>query len=275
MSVVAIRRSAFDWNFEIYDARQRPVLERVRACVDSLKEIIADGRGLIFFGTVGTGKDHLLIALLYEAARLGFSCRYFNGQEIYGQFRDRMDSGQKEDGLLNELEKPDVLAISDPIPPVGAPPATGWELTTVPDDNGFLWLLLLKNGRLVISPASELPFDEWPRVGWQGDLHLLRVGPRRGPFGKLIEGQSYLGKGNVYRVSFEPCACSDPHCHANPWMLNGQNGSRLQWNSRTGRFMEPTTQRQTIDGEEYAMWRDVDLSLFDLELLPEEEPRCG
>jgi DNA replication protein DnaC len=113
-------------NFEIYDARQRAVLERVRACADSLKEIIADGRGLIFFGTVGTGKDHLLIASLYEAARLGFACRYFNGQELYGTFRDRMDTGQKEDSLLKELEKPDVLAINDPIPPVGAP--TSWNV---------------------------------------------------------------------------------------------------------------------------------------------------
>ena len=102
--------------FEVYDARQRVVLARVRECAANISEMIADGHSIILHGTVGTGKDHLLLALLYEAARAGFSCSWVNGQEVYGEFRDRMDTNRPENELLNELARPQVLAISDPIP---------------------------------------------------------------------------------------------------------------------------------------------------------------
>jgi DNA replication protein DnaC len=108
-------------NYEVYDPRQRAVLTRARECAAGIAGIIADGRGLIFHGAVGTGKDHLMIALLYEAARSGASCRWVNAQEVFGAFRDRMDMGQREDELLAQLVQPQVLAISDPIPPVGGP----------------------------------------------------------------------------------------------------------------------------------------------------------
>jgi DNA replication protein DnaC len=112
--------------FELYDPKQRLALNRARDCASRIATLIRDGRNLVFYGVVGTGKDHLMIALLYEAARLGADCRWVNGQEIYGQFRDRIDSGQREEELLNALVKPHVLAISDPIPPVGGP--TSWNV---------------------------------------------------------------------------------------------------------------------------------------------------
>jgi DNA replication protein DnaC len=62
-----------------------------------------------------------MIAMLYEAVGVGASCRWLNGQDLFGQFRDGMDAGRAEEDILRKLTAPDVLAVSDPIPPVGCP----------------------------------------------------------------------------------------------------------------------------------------------------------
>lgn len=115
-------RSSLD-AFEVYDDAQKQIVSRLRSVVANIAELVASGTSIIFVGTVGTGKDHLLSATLYAAARAGLGCRWVNGQEVYGQFRDRMDSGDTEEELLRTLVRPQVLGISDPIPAVGSPSA--------------------------------------------------------------------------------------------------------------------------------------------------------
>lgn len=106
--------------FEIYDQRQRVV-------IDALTAFLADeSRNLILFGPVGTGKDHLLAAALYHAARRGDSCRWVNGQEFYGSVRDRMDSANSEADWFARWTAPHVLGISDPVQPVGE--LTPWRI---------------------------------------------------------------------------------------------------------------------------------------------------
>jgi DNA replication protein DnaC len=112
--------------FRLTHDRQRAAVERLRDVQASLTDFVKAGRCIVFYGSVGTGKDHLLAAMLYAAAMAGFSCHWVNGQEVYGAFRDRMDTGQREEGLLRELVAPDVLGVSDPIPPAGQPSA--WNL---------------------------------------------------------------------------------------------------------------------------------------------------
>ena len=101
----------------------------MRSCVviaAGIGEFVTSSRGLVLLGTVGTGKDHLLAALLYAAARSGHSARWVNGQEVFGQFRDRIDTGKADEQHFRELCAPAVLGISDPIPPVGQ--AGAWDL---------------------------------------------------------------------------------------------------------------------------------------------------
>lgn len=107
--------------FEVYDKRQAPILERLLELVPKLRELAELGEGLVFFGATGTGKDHLLAAMLYAAAKCGIACSWLNGQDLYGTFRDRMDTGEREEDLIRQLAGPQVLAISDPIPSVGQP----------------------------------------------------------------------------------------------------------------------------------------------------------
>jgi len=107
--------------YEVYHTDQRAMVSRLRKVLGNVVPLVKDGRGLLFFGMVGTGKDHLLAAALYQAADQGIDCRWANGQEIFGEFRDRMGSNQREEELLARFFKPTVLAISDPIPPIGDP----------------------------------------------------------------------------------------------------------------------------------------------------------
>lgn len=109
--------------FQVYHEAQRKAIVRLKQFCLPGANGFSDFPGLIFFGTVGTGKDHLMAAMLYTAAYSGVSCRWINGQELFGQFRDRMDTGQREEDLLRVLCEPKILGISDPIPPVGDPSA--------------------------------------------------------------------------------------------------------------------------------------------------------
>jgi len=105
--------------FEIYHPNQRVVVESLTALVAELPALVREGRGLVFLGSVGTGKDHLMAAMLYSAARHGIRCRWFNGQEFFGGFRDRIDTGQRDEETFRQWLAPQVLGISDPVPPIG------------------------------------------------------------------------------------------------------------------------------------------------------------
>lgn len=111
--------------YRIYHDAQKPVIERLRAIEERLSDFIASGSGLVLYGSVGTGKDHLLAGMLYKAAGLGLNCRWFNCQELYGRFRVSMDKKARENeaDIIADLAAPDVLGLSDPIPPADTPSA--------------------------------------------------------------------------------------------------------------------------------------------------------
>jgi DNA replication protein DnaC len=77
--------------------------------------------GLILYGPRGTGKDHLLFALMRNVIQYhGQAVVWVNGMDLFGRIRDRIQRGEEERDLIRGLVKPDVLAISDPLPPFGA-----------------------------------------------------------------------------------------------------------------------------------------------------------
>jgi DNA replication protein DnaC len=104
-------------------------LSEVRNLVEYLADFVKAGRGLILHGSVGTGKDHIIAALLYRAvSEHSLSARWVNGLDLFGAVRDRMDEGKREGDFLRTWSAPTILAISDPIPPLRDPSAWNIEI---------------------------------------------------------------------------------------------------------------------------------------------------
>jgi DNA replication protein DnaC len=78
-----------------------------------------NGEGLVLYGPVGTGKDHLAFAIARSACEQGYTVEWLYGQDWFGQIRDAMDGDTTEDAMLRRLTRPDLLVLSDPLPPVG------------------------------------------------------------------------------------------------------------------------------------------------------------
>ena len=99
---------------------QEAALSQVRKYSATMRDRVSDGQGLILFGPAGTGKDHFMTALMRTAIfDHGFTVAWVSCADLYGRVRDRMETSQSEEELIRELAAPDILALSDPVPPWG------------------------------------------------------------------------------------------------------------------------------------------------------------
>ena len=116
-------------DFVNYHAGQAAVLKQVKAIAGRVREFVEAGRGLVLYGSVGTGKDYLLAALLYAALESGLSADWVNGLEVFRAFRDAMTTDEQERAVLARFTKPAVLGMSDPLPPLGE--SNAWRTETL------------------------------------------------------------------------------------------------------------------------------------------------
>jgi DNA replication protein DnaC len=109
-------------NFKVENDRQKSVVSTCREYAMTLPDRLVDRTNLVLYGPVGTGKDHLAFAVCGIAIfSHGKHVGWVNGQEWFGQIRDGMDDDRiTEQQLVQRLVAPDVLVISDPLPPVGS-----------------------------------------------------------------------------------------------------------------------------------------------------------
>lgn len=99
--------------------RKAETLQRLSQWAGDIRKNIDRGQNIILHGPVGTGKDHLLVALAYLAAPLVNDIQLVRGCDLFANSRDRFDSQQTEKALLSEYAKPNILILSDPTPPRG------------------------------------------------------------------------------------------------------------------------------------------------------------
>lgn len=103
--------------FNVTSARQQKVVAAIADYIDLLRDAW-ESTGLVLYGPVGTGKDHLAIAVARVAVeQIGKRVAWVNGQDLFGQIRDNIDKGSPEAGLIRHYAGPDLLVLSDPLPP--------------------------------------------------------------------------------------------------------------------------------------------------------------
>ena len=107
-------------NFQVTHQQQGRVADAVREYAELLWENLSDGIGVVFYGPVGTGKDHLAHALAQLATEGGQSVDWVNGQSWFGKMRDNIDADKSEAAAVAELVSPQLLVLSDPLPPIGS-----------------------------------------------------------------------------------------------------------------------------------------------------------
>jgi DNA replication protein DnaC len=115
------QRSTFS-GYEIYDDRQRVVVDRLIGFAREMPEKSRDAGGLILFGNPGTGKDHLFVALLRIAiVKHRLDAAWWDAGDLFDEFYFAIkgDNETRLRDLQRGLIKPHILAISDPQPPQG------------------------------------------------------------------------------------------------------------------------------------------------------------
>lgn len=106
-------------NFTVASDGQRVAVERLKDCAENIVERISDGMNVVLIGPAGTGKDHLLMALCHAAIGAFRSVEWRNGTSLWLEFRKTIGEDEDESRVARRLVAPDVLAISDPVPPRG------------------------------------------------------------------------------------------------------------------------------------------------------------
>lgn len=109
-------------NFEIRSDAMQKVVDDLKAFAIRMNAEVQAGNGVVMFGPSGTGKDHLLIALGFVAAkRHGYRVTWKNGLELYSDIRDSFgdQARRTERQVIMEFARPKILILSDPLPPLG------------------------------------------------------------------------------------------------------------------------------------------------------------
>ncbi len=98
---------------------QDRIVGQVESYLAEFRERYTSGQSVLFFGPPGTGKDHLMVAMMRAAVNFHLSVAWNDGSQMFGEFRDNMRGGVSEEKLLDRYTTADILAISDPVPPFG------------------------------------------------------------------------------------------------------------------------------------------------------------
>ena len=118
------------WDYSPSSAGQRSNLEKCQAYAENFDTHYADGRCLILSGTVGTGKTHLAIAILKDAAeKQGYAGKYWTVNGLLQVIRSsyEKDSGFSESDVISSVTDTHLLVLDE----VGATKQSEFEMATL------------------------------------------------------------------------------------------------------------------------------------------------
>lgn len=97
---------------------QHMAVATLNGYIANLPSHLAQGDGLILYGPVGTGKDHLMMAAAREAVMRGASLQWITGLDLFAWLRDTISRDESSETVFKMAIEPQVLCLSDPLPPV-------------------------------------------------------------------------------------------------------------------------------------------------------------
>lgn len=105
-------------NFTCDTEQKRNTVDRLKKIALEFKSLCDNGNGgLVILGPPGTGKDHLLMAMMRSAIiHHGLKVKWFDGLRLFAEIKNAIGEGTVE-RLLSSLVGVQILAISDPVPP--------------------------------------------------------------------------------------------------------------------------------------------------------------
>jgi DNA replication protein DnaC len=103
-------------NFVADTPEKKAVVAVLSEYAANMRDMIESGTNVILSGAPGTGKDHLLAGLCHVALECGFTVDWRGGSELWLRLRRSIDERNEYD-MIAEIVRPDVLVLSDPIPP--------------------------------------------------------------------------------------------------------------------------------------------------------------
>lgn len=112
--------------YKIWNEKQALAVQQCRDYVLNFGEHFRAGTSLVFIGPKGTGKDHLMVATIkaicagYENKSNRQRAIYRDGLRLFAEFRGTINNNRAEDSVVDVYIQPDLLALSDPVPPVGS-----------------------------------------------------------------------------------------------------------------------------------------------------------
>ncbi len=159
--------STFD-AFVVSNPIQEKIVAAAREWCHDVAARVSGCEGLIFYGTCGTGKDHLALSCLREVAKAGYTVRRLSGPEFRRVERDRIaEEDTTETEILRGYLYADVLLISDPTPAVGS--LTSHQASQLQDIVDHRYInnkpcVLTINAETEDQAAEELGVPTWQRI---------------------------------------------------------------------------------------------------------------
>ncbi len=107
-------------NFESTCQEQFEALEKLRCWSLKIASHFKSGQGVILFGPIGSGKDHLITGLIVEAIKAGVFARdtqqrirWTQGPRLFSMIRDSMGDGERESLARQSFMSARLLVLSD------------------------------------------------------------------------------------------------------------------------------------------------------------------